>query len=246
MRGKGKDIVQMAEKRRRIMETAFRLYRSHRDFLHFSTASCAMRRARQFGSLRRCIFTVCRPVRLYPGRNRQECNGDRPRCHSQILDHQIRGRHRRQYEPGYLENCMVIDPTLSAAYSGAICGGISAGSSSITNYLFYAAGNVPAIGINNLGVPITGDCGYRLNLGEDITTGAARLSPTMGPTIIPRAQLSLPATVKSQQGMLSTMPRRMPAMAAQFVKSVRVYRDYELEIEFNASFEEFRELRVRE
>ena len=33
---------------------------------------------------------------------------------------------------------------------------------------------------------------------------------------------------------------------SQFVKSVRVYRDYELEIEFNVSFEEFRDLRVRE
>jgi hypothetical protein len=33
---------------------------------------------------------------------------------------------------------------------------------------------------------------------------------------------------------------------SQFVKSVRVYRDYELEIEFNVSFEEFRDLRARE
>lgn len=33
---------------------------------------------------------------------------------------------------------------------------------------------------------------------------------------------------------------------SQFVKSVRIYRDYELEIEFNVSFEEFRDLRVRE
>ena len=33
---------------------------------------------------------------------------------------------------------------------------------------------------------------------------------------------------------------------SQFVKPVRVYRDYELEIEFNVSFEEFWDLRVRE
>ena len=33
---------------------------------------------------------------------------------------------------------------------------------------------------------------------------------------------------------------------SQFVKSVRVYRNYELEIEFNVSFEEFRDLRARE
>lgn len=33
---------------------------------------------------------------------------------------------------------------------------------------------------------------------------------------------------------------------SQFVKSVRVYRDYNLEIEFNVSFEEFRDLKASE
>lgn len=75
-------------------------------------------------------------------------------------------------KPGYLENCRVINPTLSATYGGAICGGICARSSSITDYCYYAAGNAPAVGMNNLNVPISGNRVYKLTLGDDITASA--------------------------------------------------------------------------
>ena len=75
-------------------------------------------------------------------------------------------------KPGYLENCKVIDPTLSATYGGAICGGICARSSTISNYCYYAAGNVAAVGMNNLQVPITGSRVYKITTGEGITASA--------------------------------------------------------------------------
>ena len=75
-------------------------------------------------------------------------------------------------KPGYIENCTVINPTLSATYCGAICGGICARSTSISGCLFYASGNVPGVGMNNLQVPITVTRVNTLTLGEDITAEA--------------------------------------------------------------------------
>ena len=62
---------------------------------------------------------------------------------------------------------------------------------------------------------------------------------TLGRKVIQDGQCFLQGTSEIDWGVVGTK-------SADHTGKCKLYRDYELEIEFNVSFEEFRDLRVRE
>lgn len=76
-------------------------------------------------------------------------------------------------QPGKIINCNVINPTLSAAYTGAICGRIGIYSDTyIKDCYYYASNNMKAVGYNVVEGPVTADRAYTMTLDDGITTSA--------------------------------------------------------------------------